>query len=943
MVMGSIHYYLAMMKRLFNKGMNMNNRVIDKKYRPIPFWSWNDKLAVEETSFQVDEMEKQGMGGFFMHARGGLQTEYMGEEWFENVRACVDKCKENGMKAWAYDENGWPSGFGDGFVNGMGPEYQQKYLRVEKGTNQTETTIVNVADYHFYYEINPFYIDTMDRKVVKVFIDKIYQPYFDWFAGEIEGFFTDEPQMSRVGIPWSLTLPEEYQKEYDENLLEKLPQLFFEIDDYKTTRMKFWRLVTNLFSENFVKQIYDWCIEHGLQFTGHFLMEETLLSQLTCNGACMPHYEYMTIPGMDWLGRHNNDVLTPYQVSSVSRQLGKKQVLSETFALCGHNIGHDELKWIYEHQMVRGANLLCQHLQGYSNRGLRKRDYPPAMFIQQPWWKDYKMFNDAMSRIGMLLSEGEDGVDVLVIHPQTSAWAMYNGSIIYDEWNIPWDTEIMRLHKEFMNVLLELERKHINFHLGDEIIMERHGKIEGNKFVIGNKKYSKVIIPRHEILFENTKKLLDEFKKNGGILTCAEELAMNDIIDIPDITYCERHCEDYDVYYFVNSTEKTFDATISKGNRIMDISTGELHPFDGKHTFHKYESLLVIDDFSSRCTLEAKKKLTPIDLSGEWEVKSCTENIYTLDYCDYYFDGQLIEEKGYVINAMYRAVDIGRPVHIRCDFKFKVEYIPEKLYLVCETPEAFEVVINGHLIETETQEYFMDKSFKRIDISEYIVSGENVISMSLYYQLSEETLRNVEKSKKFETEKNKLRFEVEIEQIYLVGDFSLRTSGVYEELDRDACRYTGDFVISEPKKKINLKHIEKQGFPFFAGEMTLSKKFETNVSDMMLSFTKCGINVVKAKINGKDVGNYMWEPYCTDVSNVIRIGKSNEIELTLVNNIRNMQGPFHLQGGESYLVTPTDFYKEKCVWYSGEDVKRWNDNYCFTEMSVDFRMNKRME
>ena len=254
-----------------------------------------------------------------MHARGGLQTLYMGEEWFENVRTCVDKCKENGMKAWAYDENGWPSGFGDGIVNGMGPEYQQKYLRVEKGTNQTETTIANVSDYHFYYEINPFYIDAMDRKVVKAFIDKIYQPYYDRFAGEIEGFFTDEPQMSRVGIPWSLTLPEEYQKEYDENLLEKLPQLFFEIDDYKTTRMKFWRLVTNLFSENFVKQIYDWCIEHGLQFTGHFLLEETLLSQLTANGACMPHYEYLTIPGMDWLGRHNTDVLTPYQVGSVAR------------------------------------------------------------------------------------------------------------------------------------------------------------------------------------------------------------------------------------------------------------------------------------------------------------------------------------------------------------------------------------------------------------------------------------------------------------------------------------------------------------------------------------------------------------------------------------------------------------------------------------------------
>ena len=70
---------------------------IDNKYRPIPFWSWNDKLSTDETVFQIEQMGKQGIGGFFMHARGGLQTEYMSEEWFDNVRASIDKCKEKGI------------------------------------------------------------------------------------------------------------------------------------------------------------------------------------------------------------------------------------------------------------------------------------------------------------------------------------------------------------------------------------------------------------------------------------------------------------------------------------------------------------------------------------------------------------------------------------------------------------------------------------------------------------------------------------------------------------------------------------------------------------------------------------------------------------------------------------------------------------------------------
>ena len=85
----------------------MDFKNVPNKYRPIPFWSWNDKLEADETKEQVRTMHRAGIGGFFMHARGGLQTEYMGEEWFENVDAAADEAAKWGMGAWAYDENGW--------------------------------------------------------------------------------------------------------------------------------------------------------------------------------------------------------------------------------------------------------------------------------------------------------------------------------------------------------------------------------------------------------------------------------------------------------------------------------------------------------------------------------------------------------------------------------------------------------------------------------------------------------------------------------------------------------------------------------------------------------------------------------------------------------------------------------------------------------------------
>ena len=133
----------------------MEFKNIPKKYRPIPFWSWNEKLEPCETVNQIHMMDDVGIGGFFMHARGGLQTKYMGDEWFQNVSASIDAAKELGMGAWAYDENGWPSGFGNGLVNGLGIEYQQKYLRMSD-IEPCENVICKSGNHWFYYDVNPF-------------------------------------------------------------------------------------------------------------------------------------------------------------------------------------------------------------------------------------------------------------------------------------------------------------------------------------------------------------------------------------------------------------------------------------------------------------------------------------------------------------------------------------------------------------------------------------------------------------------------------------------------------------------------------------------------------------------------------------------------------------------------------------------------------------------
>ena len=62
--------------------MPMDKSLIDR-FRPVPFWSWNDELDPDEIRRQVRQMHSAGLGGFFMHARGGLKTGYLSDRYLE--------------------------------------------------------------------------------------------------------------------------------------------------------------------------------------------------------------------------------------------------------------------------------------------------------------------------------------------------------------------------------------------------------------------------------------------------------------------------------------------------------------------------------------------------------------------------------------------------------------------------------------------------------------------------------------------------------------------------------------------------------------------------------------------------------------------------------------------------------------------------------------------
>ncbi len=963
------------------------------KYRPAPFWSWNEKLNTSETAAQVRQMCDVGIGGYFMHARGGLQTEYLSDEWFENVKATLRQGKELDMQSWGYDENGWPSGFGSGLVNGLGLKYQQKYLRCQETEDavNNDNTIINLPynnkNLHFYYEVNPFYVDTLDGEVISEFIRVTHEAYSEKLGsefGDMAGFFTDEPQVSRNGFPWSFILEEEYKKAYGESLLPNLTALFYNTKNSTEIKYKYWKLITNLFSENYMNNIYKWCCENGSALTGHLVLEEGLHAQLIANGACMPHYEYMTVPGMDNLGRMLNRIECEMQLASVANQLGKKQILSETFAACGWNVSFEELLWIYEHQMVHGINYLCQHLEGYTLRGIRKRDYPATLFKQQPWWNDYRAFNDKVSRIGMLLAEGKIEHEILVLHSSDSAWANYDiKSAVYAS----------ELCRDMVDVMNRLEKNQFQYHLGDATIMERHAKVENGKIIIGTQSYSVVVVPPTDCLAHNTVKLLKEFKSTGGLVIFAGRIPTmidgkdtNEIIEFAKDCICSTQENFVDViptslrkikldynadrlekpiltavrrfdeqkltmYYLVNpcNVAHNFTATVKgKSVTLFNTLTGEEEAVAFKSNgddlfiestiYGNGSVVLFVYDEAVKQPLETgKTELKPLEFSGKWQIES-DDNALTLDYCDVYFDNTLAYKNLPISDVQEKALAFERKVNTKLVFRFNVKDLAfSKCDLVVETPEIFDITVNGNAIDKTVNGYYFDTSFKVINIFDYITTGINEIALECDFVQSNKVYENAKKSLIFESEKNKLSYDMELEAVYIKGDFAVKTDNDFENLERNAVRTNGDFYLTKAPDTLDSGDIVTQGYPFFAGSMTFKKNVNLTADECKyrsIKFARLGSTVIKVKVNGKCTDKIMWQPYEADVSNLLHEGE-NEIEITITGSLRNLLGPFHLSDGENYWICPDCFFHESPIWCKGVN-KKWVDSYCFVEFGMFF-------
>lgn len=640
------------------------------QYRGVPFWSWNCRLEKKELLRQIDCLKQMGFGGFNMHARSGLGTKYLGDEFMGLVADCAQYAKEQNMLAWLYDEDRYPSGAAGGYVTKK-IENRQKYilfttvdrksvskeeflktgiphlvacfdivlsddktLRSYKKIDRNEK-VQGVKWYVFecmseksgWYN-NQTYVDMMDKNAICDFIDTTHESYKkavgDKFGDTVPAIFTDEPQikikgqkkfsddLSNVILPWTYDFADTFSQNYGYDITECLPEIVWELPDRKPsfTRYHYHDHVCERFARAFSDQCGEWCKNNELYFSGHVMAEETLHSQTSALGEAMRLYRSFTIPGIDILC-DNIELATAKQAQSVAHQYGREGVLSELYGVTGWDFDFRGHKFQGDWQAALGVTVRAPHLSWVTMKGCAKRDYPASINYQSPWYKEYSYIEDHFARLNTALTRGKPMVKIGVIHPIESFWLSFGPadltSAVCDE-----------IEEKFNTLINCLLFGMVDFDFISESLMPSlYEKTDNASLKLGEMSYDAVIVPNLRTIRRSTLDILNKFKENGGKVIFIEKCP-----ECVDAIMCDDAKELFEQSISVPTASPSLLEEL-KEERFVSV-----YGSSGKMTDNLIHTLRDDNDAKYLFLAHAKKDINP-DIIKPQRIKIVINGIYT--------------------------------------------------------------------------------------------------------------------------------------------------------------------------------------------------------------------------------------------------------------------------------------------------------------------------
>lgn len=391
-------------KVISKKGLENMKNAQQKMLHTGIFWYWNATPTADGIREQLRQIADAGFECVYLHPMSdkfrqvvffrGMKCAYLGKKYFEMTKVMLEECRKLGLTMMLYDESGWPSGkVDDDKLVKLHPEHRERVL-VRKNGRITEE--------------RRNFPDLFSRAAVRTFIEMAYEPYWKELGKEfgktIRGIFTDEPfwhcdaghDEIRIFDGLEERLKQKFHCDFRRDVLPWLWKGTGNLPEADLARRRYREAASEIFAENYVQQLADWCAEHHLDFEGHLGGDDTCFLDGRC-GDQLDIISRMHVPGVDAIWRQIfpgvRERHHPRLASSAAIRTHRKQALCECFNVYGYSLQPAEMSWVANDLLVQGINRILPMPFLYSDIGVLKAGCSTDISPRVPQWAALKELN----------------------------------------------------------------------------------------------------------------------------------------------------------------------------------------------------------------------------------------------------------------------------------------------------------------------------------------------------------------------------------------------------------------------------------------------------------------------------------------------------------------------------------------------------------------------
>ena len=536
---------------------------------PIYSWIWNGECSKEETERQIEEMYESGIRAFYIIPEPKefrpetmptyLEPDYLSDGYMEQYFYAMDYAKKKNMKCWLYDEGGWPSGGACGRVLENHPELRKGGLQrtssfCKKGSKykksdskiiaafENDTILIDegyvfsddAVVFEYFYAFVPMqdkntgidfpdlsYAPSTDR-FIEITHEKYKKHINDYFGDTVTAVFTDEPKCMSGLLPFRIELKKEFEEKYSISLDNYLPALFSKkANTHEETEIiiKWADFISEKFCENYLLKEKHWSNGNNMLFTGHMDRDHDPLGCIIggANFNIMRALRCLDIPGIDVIWRQifpskcsedeeiGSNGYFPRYAKSAANQINADYCMTESLGVYGFGLTFDQMRYVVNHQAIRGINIFNFMLVSYCKNRNCILDDTPSFGKENTLYKHLKDFNKYVERISYLVSIGNDIKDIALYYPINDILSFSNAD---------------KSAESFDNLGKEAEAKMLDFDIFDDDVIENadDDEILNGVISLGKAKYRTLLIGVSKYIKKSTIQKIESFIKNGGVV-----------------------------------------------------------------------------------------------------------------------------------------------------------------------------------------------------------------------------------------------------------------------------------------------------------------------------------------------------------------------------------------------------------------------------------------